>query len=81
MRGKDFSVDSASLRKTPQLVKCPRWDRVEFLGSLNCRTDLATYDGGLVKYEGKLYYVSRAQIESLRGMVRWNVKKRVEVLG
>lgn len=81
MRGKDFTVELASLRKIPQLVNCPRWDRVDFLGRLDYRTDLAIYNGGLVRYEGKLYYVSKAQIESLRGMVRWDLRKSVVVPG
>ena len=41
---------------------------------------VASYDGGLVNYEGKIYYVNRSQIEALRTYVRWNLRKTITVI-
>jgi hypothetical protein len=40
----------------------------------------ANYDGGLVKYDGRIYYVNRSQIEALNRFVRWNTRKQITVL-
>jgi hypothetical protein len=40
----------------------------------------ANYDGGLVKYENRIYYVNRSQIEALRAFVRWDLRKKVTVI-
>ena len=79
VRDKEFSINADTLRTTPQLMDCPHWDQAEFLGCLNYHTERAIYDGALVKYEEKLYYVNKAQIESLRRLHRWNLKKAVTV--
>lgn len=77
---KGDTIRLAALRKVPQLKDCPRWDLAEFLGCVTYRLPFATYDGGLVKYGGRLYYVSRAQMEALRPFVHWNTKKQLVVL-
>jgi hypothetical protein len=74
------SIKASSLRKIPQLKACPYWDRAEFLGRLNYRTQVANYDGGLVKYDGRLYYVNRSQIEALQAFVRWDQRKLISVI-
>jgi hypothetical protein len=33
-----------------------------------------------VKYEGRIYYVNRSQIEALRAFVRWNQRKKITVI-
>lgn len=74
------SIKASNLRKIPQLKDCPYWDRAVFLGTLSYRVNLANYDGGLVKYDNRIYYVSRSQIEALRRYVRWNLRKRITVI-
>jgi hypothetical protein len=73
-------VKASSLRRIPQLKDCPYWDRAVFLGRVNYRVQFANYDGGLVKYANRIYYVSLAQIEALRPWVRWNLKKVITVV-
>jgi hypothetical protein len=77
---KGNSIKASSLRRIPQLKTCPYWDRAEFLGTISHRVALANYDGGLVKYDGRIYYVNRSQIEALRAYVRWNQRKKITVL-
>ncbi len=74
------SIKASSLRKIPHLKNCPYWDQADFLGRVSYRLQFANYDGGLVKYDGRLYYVNRAQIQALSRYVRWNLKKVVTVL-
>ncbi len=73
------SIKASELRKIPHMTDCPRWDLVEFLGSVIHSTKFGSYDGGLVKYAGRLYYVNRAQIEALRPWVRWKTARVIKV--
>ena len=62
---KGESITASSLRKVPHLKTCPYWDRAVFMGRISHRLQFANYDGGLVKYDGRIYYVNRSQIEAL----------------
>jgi hypothetical protein len=74
------SIKASNLRKIPQLKVCPYWDRAIFLGRISYKTKVANYDGGLVKYDGRLYYVNRSQIEALQAFVRWDQRKRIAII-
>lgn len=74
------TIKASSLRKIPQLKACPYWDRAIFLGRLSYKTQVANYDGGLVKYDGRIYYVNRSQIEALQMYVRWDLRKHIAVI-
>jgi hypothetical protein len=74
------SIKASNLRRIPQLKACPYWDRAVFLGTLSYKVQFANYDGGLVKYDGRIYYVNRSQIEALSTFVRWDMKKRITVI-
>jgi hypothetical protein len=74
------TIHASSLRRIPQLTDCPFWDRAVFLGRISHRVKVANYDGGLVRYDGRIYYVNRSQIEALRSFVRWNLRKTIRVI-
>jgi hypothetical protein len=74
------SIRASHLRKVPQMKACPRWDEAQFLGRVNYTVQFGTYDGGLVKYAGRLYYVARSQIDALRPWVKWNLGKTITVI-
>ncbi len=74
------TIKAAALRKVPQLKSCPYWDRAIFLGRISYHLSFANYDGGLVRYDNRIYYVNRSQIEALRPWVRWDLRKRVTVV-
>ncbi len=74
------TIKASSLRRTPHLKDCPHWDRAVFLGRVTYDVKVATYDGGLISYDGKVYYVNMSQIEALRSFVRWNLRKKITVI-
>lgn len=74
------TIKASTLRKIPHLKTCPYWDRATFLGRISHRLKFANYDGGLVKYENRIYYVNLSQIEALRPWIRWNVRKSITVI-
>jgi hypothetical protein len=74
------TIKASNLRRIPQLKACPYWDRAVFLGRISYRVPVANYDGGLVKYDGRIYYVNRSQIEALRAFVHWDLRKNITVI-
>jgi hypothetical protein len=74
------TIRASRLRRIPQLKACPFWDRAVFLGRISYKMKVANYDGGLVKYDGRIYYVNRSQIEALQRFVHWDLKKSITVL-
>ena len=74
------TIKAGTLRRIPHLKACPYWDRATFLGWVSYQLAFATYDGGLVKYDNRIYYVNRSQIEALRPWVKWDLRKRVTVI-
>jgi hypothetical protein len=77
---KGDTIKASSLRKIPHLKNCPYWDQAEFVGRVSYQLPFASYEGGLVRYDGRLYYVNRAQILALSRYVRWNLRKVVTVM-
>ncbi len=74
------TITADTLRKVPHLKTCSYWDRATFLGWVSYRLQFASYDGGLVKYENRVYYVNGSQIEALRPRTRWDLRKKVAVV-
>jgi hypothetical protein len=74
------TINASNLRRIPHLTDCPFWDRAVFLGRISYRTRVAYYDGGLVRYDDRVYYVNRSQIEALRKYLRWNLRKTIRVV-
>lgn len=74
------TITADTLRKIPHLKTCFYWDRATFLGWVSCRLQFANYDGGLVKYENRIYYMNRSQIEALGPWTRWDLRKKVTVV-
>ena len=74
------SIKVSALRKLPQLKICPHWDRVTFLGWVSYRLPFANYDGGVVRYADRIYYLNRSQIEALRSFVHWDLRKQITVV-
>jgi hypothetical protein len=74
------AIRASNLRRIPQLKACPFWDRAVFLGRISHKVKVANYDGGLVKYDGRIYYVNRSQIEALQSFVHWDLKKTIAVM-
>ena len=56
------TIKASNLRRIPQLKACPFWDRAIFMGKISYKSPVANYDGGIVKYDGRIYYVNRSQM-------------------
>jgi hypothetical protein len=74
------TIKASNLRRIPQLKACPYWDRAVFLGRIQYKTRVANYDGGIVKYDGRIYYVNRSQIEALQKFVKWDTRTAISVI-
>lgn len=74
------TIKASTLSKVPHLKSCPYWDRAKFLGRITHHLQFGNYDGALVKYENKVYYVNRSQVEALRPWIRWDMRKKVTVI-
>ena len=74
------TIRAAELRRIPILKSCPYWDQAEFLASVHYKAPFCVFDGGLVMYDGRLYFVTRSQIRALQPWVRWNLARTVTVV-
>ncbi len=77
---KGVTITANELKGVPHLKTCDHWDRATFLGCVICRLQYANVDCGLVKYEDKVYYVNKSQMEALRPWTRWDLRKKVTVI-
>jgi len=73
-------IAASALKKIPHLKTCPYWDRATFLGRISYRFTLASYEGGLVRYDNAIYYVNLSQIEALRPWIYWDMRKKITVI-
>lgn len=77
---KDGSIKEVHLKKIPQLKNCEGWKELEPLGYIDHKMKFVHYKGILVKYNDKIYFVSSKTMEALSEFVKWNVKKRINVI-
>jgi hypothetical protein len=77
---KNGTLKAAELRRIPVLRSCPYWDRAEYLATVYYKAPFCIFDGGLVRYDGRLYYVTKAQIRALAPWVKWNLDKTVAII-
>ena len=76
----DNKIKANHLKHIPKLKTCDRWQDVIFLGRVNYKFKHSTYDGGLVKLNGKIYYINSKQIQSLVGFTKWNTSNIINVI-
>ncbi len=76
----DNKIKASHLSHLPQLKTCDNWSLATFVGRINYKFKYTTYDGGLVKLNGKLYYINQKQIQSISTFVKWNTSNVVEVI-
>ena len=67
----DNKIKATHLSHIPKLKTCDKWDDVAFLGRVKYQFKYTEYDGGLVKLNGRLYYINNKQIQSLISYVKW----------
>ncbi|HNZ26719.1 MAG TPA: hypothetical protein PK385_09970 [Spirochaetota bacterium] len=68
----DNKIKAAHLRHIPKLKTCDNWGQTEFIGRVNFKFKFTEMDGGLIKFNGRIYYINNRQIQSLMNYVKWN---------
>ena len=77
---KDGTIKELYLRKLPVLRTVDNWKRVELIGLVDHQMKYTYYKGGLVKLNGKLYFVQDKTIKALEEFMKWNFPKKIVVL-
>jgi hypothetical protein len=76
----DGQIRELHLKKIPVLKTCDNWKKVEPIGWVDHRTNLAYYKGGLVKLKGRLYFVSDKTIDALAEFINFKFKIKINVI-
>jgi len=77
---KDGKIRELHLKKLPVLRTTSNWKKVELLGWLDHQMKYTHYKGGLVKLNGKLYFVQEKTIKALEEFMKWNFPGRIQVV-
>lgn len=76
----DGSIKSKYLSHIPKMKDCENWGKVDFLGRVKCEFKYSKLDGGLIRYQGNLYYINISQIMVLANMYKWNTLKSIRII-
>jgi len=77
---KDGTIKELYLRKLPVLRTVDNWKKVELVGTVDHQMKHTYYKGGLVKLNGKLYFVQDKTIKALEEFMKWDFPKKIVVL-
>ena len=77
---KDGQIRELHLSKVPVLRTVDNWKKVELIGWVNHQMKHSLYKGGLVKVNGKLYFVQEKTINALSEFMDWNFPTKILVL-
>jgi hypothetical protein len=67
------------LKRIPVLKTCDNWRKVEPIGWVDHRTNLAYYKGGLVRLKGRVYFISDQTIDALAEFINFKFKLKINV--
>lgn len=77
---KDGVIRELHLRKLPVLKTVDNWKKVEPVGWIDYQMKHAYYKGGLVKLNGKLYFVQDKTIKALQEFIEWKFPLKIQVV-
>jgi hypothetical protein len=77
---KDNKIKASHLEHIPQLKTCDNWSEAQFLGRVNHEFKYTTYNGGLVKLSGRIYYINHKQIQAVTTFIRWDTTNIIKVI-
>ncbi len=77
---KDGTIKEVYLSKVPVLRTTSHWKSVELIGRIDHKMRHSHYKGGLVKLNGKLYFVQDKTINVLREYMKWNFPIEITVI-
>jgi hypothetical protein len=76
----DGTIRELYLKKIPVLINCDNWKKVEPIGWVDHKTNLAYYKGGLVRLKGKIYFLSDKTIDALSEFISIKFKSKINVV-
>ena len=77
---KDGQIRELYLKKLPVLKTTTNWKKVELIGWVDHQMKYTYYKGGLVKLNGRLFFVQEKVIKALQEYMDWNFSQRILVL-
>ena len=77
---KDGKIRELHLRKLPLLKTTTNWKKVELVGWIDYQMKYTYYKGGLVKLNGRLYFVQEKTIQALQEFMEWKFPRRINVI-
>ena len=76
----DNTIKASYLEHLPKLMTCDNWDNAIFIGRVSYQFKITNYEGALVKYDGKLYYINLKQVQAVSNFVKWNTSNIIKVI-
>lgn len=68
------------LYKLPVLKTCDNWPAVKEIGKVNFKGKHSDYNGAIVKYAERLFFLPDPRIEALAPYRKWNLKNTIRVI-
>ena len=76
----DYNIRELYLYQLPVLKTCNNWPAVKEIGRVIFEGKHSNYNGGIVKYAEKLYFVPAPRLKALAAYRKWNFKKMIKVV-
>jgi hypothetical protein len=74
------TIKELHLRKLPFLKTVDNWKKVELIGSVDYQMKYTYYKGGLVKLNGKLFFVQDKILQALQGFMKLDFPVKIVVI-
>jgi len=68
------------LYKIPVMKTVNNWNDVKEVGSISFKGKHANYNGGLISYKTKIYFITQSTMSALSTLRKWKFKKRIQVV-
>jgi hypothetical protein len=76
----DGEIKELHLSKIPVLKTTTNWRKVELVGWVDHEMKHVHYKGGIVKLNGKIFFVKDATIKALQQYMDWNFPTKITVV-
>ena len=76
----EYKIRELHLRFVPVLKNCDNWLNVKEVGFIDHRTKYAHYNGLVVEYGEKNYFLPMRKLDALKPYRSWNIKKSIQVI-
>ena len=77
---KDGKIRELHLSKIPVLKTCDNWKKVKPIGWVDHKMMHSHYKGGLVKFNGKIYFVREMTLNAINRYIEFKFSQLIEVI-